>query len=67
VYQKDEQIAFQETSSDAKLPDDAENIYAEPFGHIAGTTVRNTAITPLENAPSYQNLLGKKLESGETI
>jgi len=67
VYQKDEQIEFQGASSHAKLPDDTENIYAEPFGHIAGANVHNTALNPLDNAPGYQNLLGKKLESGESI
>ena len=67
VYQKDDQIEFQEASNHPRIPDQAENIYAEPFGHIAGTDVHNTALTPLDNAPRYQNLLGKKLESGEMI
>ena len=67
VYQKGDQIEFQETSNHANMPDDAENIYAEPFGHIAGTIAQNTALTPLDNVPRYHNLLGKKLESGEMI
>ena len=67
MYQKDGQIEFQEASNHANMPDDAENIYAEPFGHIAGTVVHNTALTPSDNVPRYQNLLGKKLESGEII
>lgn len=68
VYQKDDQIEFQEPSNHAKMPDDAVNIYAEPFGHIAGTNVHtDSALTPLDNALRYQNLLGKKLESGEMI
>ena len=67
MYQKDDQIEFQEATSHVKMPGDTENIYAEPFGHIAGTNVQSTALTPLDIAPRYQNLLGKKLESGETI
>lgn len=67
VYHKDDQIEFQEASNHANMPDDAENIYAEPFGHIAGSNVHNTALAPLDNVLRYQNLLGKKLESGEMI
>lgn len=67
VYHRDDQIEFQEASNHVKTPDDAENIYAEPFGHINGRNVQSTALTPLDNAPGYQHLLGKKLESGETI
>lgn len=65
MYQKDDHIEFQVASNHPKMPD--ENIYAEPFGHIAGANVHSNALTSLDNAPRYQNLLGKQLESGKII
>lgn len=67
MYQKDDHIVFHGAPNSAKTPDGAEAIYAEPFGHIGGKNVQSTALAPLENAPGYQNLQGKKLESGKII
>ena len=65
MYQKDDHIEFQVASNHPKVPD--ENIYTEPFGHIAGVDVHSATLTSLDNAPRYQNLLGKQLESGMII
>ncbi|XP_078342292.1 uncharacterized protein LOC144628107 [Oculina patagonica] len=65
VYHRDEQIVFHDPPKNVKTPDGTEAIYAEPFGHIGGKKTQSTALTPLDNAPGYQNLLGTKLESVE--
>ena len=65
VYRKDDHIVFQGASNNITTPDDADNIYAEPFGHINGTNVHSTDLTPLDSTTGYQDLLAKTPETGE--
>ncbi|KAJ7351701.1 hypothetical protein OS493_035961 [Desmophyllum pertusum] len=65
VYRKDDHIVFQGASNNITTPDDADNIYAEPFGHINGTNVHSTDLTPLDSTTGYQDLLAKNPDTAE--